>query len=278
MMLLADTALPPGSFAVATVNHGLRGEAAAECALVQRVCADRAIPCTTLAATVPPGNVQSQARAARYAVLAEWAQDGGLAAVATAHQADDQVETVLMRLARGSGVAGLAGVRARGLVPGSTVQLVRPMLGFTRAECEAVVARAGIDWVRDPSNRDLRYDRVRLRQALAGSDLLVPERIAASAAACADADAALDWAADREWAVQVDLVAGAIHYRPQAPRAIAMRVVARAVAELGGSLRGSQAAELVDVLVAGGQANVGGVLARAAAGYWHFTAEPPRRA
>lgn len=277
MLLLAHAAFP-GRFAVATVNHGLRSEAAAECALVQQVCADRGIDCTVLTVSVSPGNVQAQARAARYAALAQWAVDHRLAALATAHQADDQIETVLMRLARGSGVAGLAGVREKGLVPGSTVPLVRPMLGIARAECEAVAMAAGIDWVRDPSNQDRRFDRVRLRQALAGNALLSPERIAASAAACADADAALEWAADREWAGQVDLLGGTIRYRAQAPRAIAMRVAARAVAELGGGLRGSQAAELVDMLAADGRGNVGGVLAWADAGEWHFTAEPPRRA
>lgn len=277
MLLLAHAAIP-GRFAVATVNHGLRDEAAAECALVQQVCAARAIPCTVLAVAVSPGNVQAEARVARYAALAQFAQDHALTALATAHQADDQIETVLMRLARGSGVAGLAGVRERGLVPGSTLPLVRPMLGITRAECEALVAAEGIAWVRDPSNQDLRYDRVRMRQALVGNGLLPPERIAASAAACADADRALEWAADREWAGQVDVVGGTIRYRAQAPRAIAMRVAARAVAELGGSLRGSQAAEMVDILAAGGRGNFGGVLAWAEAGQWHFTAEPPRRA
>lgn len=277
MLLLAQAAIP-GRFTVSTVNHGLRSEAAAECARVHSISAARGIPCTVLAVSVAPGNVQAEARSARYAALAQWAQDHALMALATAHQADDQIETVLMRLARGSGVAGLAGVRERGVVPGSTVPLVRPMLGITRAECEALVAAEGIDWVRDPSNLDLRYDRVRLRQALVDQGLLAPERIAASAAACADADAALEWAADREWDGQVDVFGGTIRYRPQAPRAITMRVAARAVAELGGALRGSQAADLVNMLAAGGRGNVGGVLAWADAGEWHFTAEPPRRA
>ncbi|MEO0062916.1 MAG: hypothetical protein RLZZ08_1476, partial [Pseudomonadota bacterium] len=266
MLLLAAEAIP-GGFEVATVDHGLRAEAAGECALVQRVCADRGISCAVLPVLVAQGNVQAQARAARYAALAQWAQDRGLAAIATAHQADDQVETVLMRLARGSGVAGLAGIRAGGVVPDTTLPLVRPMLGFTRQTCEQIVAAAAIDWVRDPSNTDDHYDRVRLRKALslntfAQQALVSPDAIAATAAHCADADAALDWAAQREWDERVICDDGLVRYRPQAPRAVAMRIVTRAVQELGGAIRGAQAADIADALQGGCSANAGGVLAR----------------
>lgn len=277
MLLLAARAVP-GRFCVATVDHGLRPAAAEECALVQRVCQGLDVPCAILKVSVPPGNVQAQARAARYAALDQWGREQGLAALATAHQADDQVETVLMRLARGSGVAGLAGIRERGMVPGGDMPLIRPILGFSRAECEAIVRAAGLDWARDPSNADTRFDRVRVRQALANGPGIPADGIATSAAACADADAALQWAADREWAERVEQQAEQIVYRPGAPRAIALRVVERAIAELGGTVRGSQAADLLDRLAAGDAGNAGGVLARATDWIWVFRPEPPRRA
>lgn len=276
MLLLAHQAIP-GQFEVATVDHGLRAAAEQECALVAGLCAERGIPCTVLRATVAPGNVQAEARKGRYAVLAHWAQARGLAAMATAHQADDQAETLLLRLARGSGVAGLAGVRERGLVPGSSLPLLRPMLGFTRAECAEIVATAGIDPVCDPSNEDDRFDRVRMRQLLAAMPLGSAQGVLATASNCADADAALAWAADREWAERVSVGEGEVRYRPQAPRAVAIRIVERAVAHLGGTLRGGQAADLVDALCAGNTANAGGVLARCKGGDWHFAPEPPRR-
>lgn len=276
MLLLAHAAVP-GRFEVATVDHGLRLAAAAECAHVAALCSERNIACTTLRVSVAAGNVQAEARKARYAALAEWASGRRLAAIATAHQADDQAETLLMRLARGSGVAGLAGIRARGSVPGSALPLLRPMLGFTRIECERICAAAGVEFVSDPSNADPAYDRVRARQFLQAMPLGSPGSVAASAAACADADAALGWAADREWTERVTVEPGAIRYCPQAPRAIAIRIVARAVAELGGALRGSQAADLADALLRREGGNAGGVLARNVAGDWLFSAEPPRR-
>ena len=98
----------------ATVDHGLRPDAADEAAEVARVCAMLGVPHATLAVTVPEGNVQNEARTARYAALAEWMARQGLAALLTAHHADDQAETLLLRLNRASGVAGLAGVREGG--------------------------------------------------------------------------------------------------------------------------------------------------------------------
>ncbi|HTM19329.1 MAG TPA: tRNA lysidine(34) synthetase TilS, partial [Kofleriaceae bacterium] len=142
LLLLAQAAIP-GRFAVATVNHGLRPEAAGECAMVERVCGERGIPCVTLAVKTGAGNLQAAARAARYAALAEWAGREGLSAIATAHHADDQAETLLMRLNRASGLAGLAGVRARGVLPEGKLPLLRPLLRWRRAELAAVVTEAG---------------------------------------------------------------------------------------------------------------------------------------
>lgn len=276
-LLLLCQAAVPGRFEVATVDHGLRAESAAECAMVADLCKARGVICNVLATALQPGNIQAEARAARYAVLSDWAEARGLSAIATAHHADDQAETLLMRLNRGSGVAGLAGVRERGMVPGGTVALIRPLLRFRRAELAALLQRAGIAPVNDPSNADDRFDRVRIRKALAAADWLDPAALAASAAHLADADEALDWAARREWAARVEIADGTLRYRPQAPRAVVLRVVERALAHFGGTPRGQAVAGLVARLEAGEGGNVAGVLARADGDGWLFTAEPRRR-
>lgn len=278
LLVLAAAALP-GRVSAATVDHGLRAESAAEAAHVAAICQDLDVPHETLAVAVEPGNVQSAARAARYAALGQWAVRHELAALATAHHADDQAETLLLRLNRASGVAGLAGVRARGTVPGTRLPLLRPLLGWRRAELADIVAAAGLDPVDDPSNRDDRFDRARLRKALAQADWLDVPALAQSAAHLADADSALQWAAAREWAEQVERGAMGITYRPQAPRAVALRVLARIVTELDGEApRGSAVARLFDTLLARQPASIGGLVARALPGGWSFARAPKRRA
>ena len=278
LLVLAAAALP-GRVSAATVDHGLRAESAAEAAHVAAICGDLDVPHETLAVAVEPGNVQSAARAARYAALEQWAVRHELAALATAHHADDQAETLLLRLNRASGVAGLAGVRARGTVPGTRLPLLRPLLGWRRAELADIVAAAGLDPVDDPSNRDDRFDRARLRKALAQADWLDVPALAQSAAHLADADSALEWAAAREWAEQVERGAMGITYRPQAPRAVALRVLARIVTELDGEApRGSAVARLFDTLLARQPASIGGLVARALPGGWSFARAPKRRA
>lgn len=277
LLLLAQAALP-GRIAAATVDHGMRAESADEAAMVGRVCAGLGIPHAVLAVVVAPGNVQSQARSARYAALADWAAGAGLAALATAHHADDQAETLLMRLNRGSGVAGLAGVRARGLVPGTQMPLLRPLLRFRRAELAAVVKAAGLEPADDPSNDDERFDRARLRKSLRQADWLDVPALAASAAHLADADAALDWAAQREWSEWISRAPLGLTYRPQAPRAVAMRVIARIVRELDGEEpRGSAVARLFDSLLARETASIGNLVARVTTDGWSFTKAPQRR-
>lgn len=247
--------------------------------MVGAVCATLGVPHAVLKIELAPGNVSAQARAARYAALAGWMADAGLAALATAHHRDDQAETLLLRLNRGSGVAGLAGVRARGTVPGSALALLRPVLGWRRSELGAVVAAAGLTPADDPSNRDPRYDRARLRAHLAGADWLDLPAIAASAAHLADADAALDWAAAREWREAVTRDGLGLTYRPQAPRAVALRVLARIVVELGDEpARGAALARLFETLIARQPASIGNLVARPLPGGWSFTKAPARRA
>ncbi|WP_126172973.1 tRNA lysidine(34) synthetase TilS [Altericroceibacterium xinjiangense] len=276
LLLLAQKAIPH-RFAVATVDHGLRAEAAAECAGVAQVCAARGIACEVLTVTVAPGNVQDRARHARYAALSDWLIRHDLCALATAHHADDQAETLLMRLNRASGTGGLAGVRERGRVPGSEIPLLRPLLGFRRTELEAIVSAAALDPVRDPSNADERFDRVQIRQALADADWLDPAALARSAAHLAEAEDALDWAAAREWAENVACTEETIRYRPAAPNAIALRIAARAMARFGATPRGSELARLVERLHAGEGGNVAGVMVRPEGDAWLFCREPARR-
>ncbi len=274
LLRLAHAALP-GRVAAATVDHGLRPEAAAEAAHVAQLCAALGVPHDTLTVEVGEGNVQAQARAARYAALAGWMEGEALAALATAHHADDQAETLVMRLNRGSGVAGLAGVRERALVPGTRLALLRPVLGWRRARLAQLAA--GMQPVQDPSNHDLAFDRVRIRQALADSDWVDVPSWAQAAAHLAEADAALDWAAAREWADNVEQEPMGLIYRPQAPRAVALRVVARIVGQMDAPARGAAIARLFDTLVARQPASIGALIVRPMPGGWNFAKAPRRR-
>jgi tRNA(Ile)-lysidine synthase len=262
LLLLAYAALPR-RIAVCSIDHGLRAEAAGEVALVERIAAERGIPFTPVTVKLAPGNTQAKAREARYAALARWAQDRRLGAVATAHHADDQAETLLMRLNRGSGLAGLAGVRARSAIEGSEVTLLRPLLGWRKAELAGVVEAAGITPATDPSNTNPAYDRARLRAALAGADWLDPVQIAASAAHIAEGWQALEWYAELDWHEMVmrDADAPGFIYAANVPRIIAIETICRIIRELGGHATRSEAARAWDRLWAGDNASLGGVLA-----------------
>jgi tRNA(Ile)-lysidine synthase len=265
LLLLAHRALP-GRIAVASIDHGLRAEAAGEVALVERIAGERSIPFTPLAVTLAPGNMQAQARAARYAALARWAQDGGLGAIATAHHADDQAETLLMRLNRGSGLAGLAGVRAQGSLEDTGIALLRPLLGWRKAELARIVSAAGITPALDPSNTNPDFDRARLRAQMAVADWLDVEKIAASAAHLGEAWQALSWYAELDWHEMVKREATApgglgFTYCANVPRIIAIETIGKIIAELGGHASRSEAARAWDRLWAGENASLGGVLA-----------------
>jgi tRNA(Ile)-lysidine synthase len=190
MLLLADATFP-GQVEVATVDHRLRPEAADEAAFVAALCAQRGIAHATLAVEVPrQANISDAARHVRYAALSAWRERRKLDWVATAHHADDQLETFVMRLNRASGLAGLAGIRA---ING---RVIRPLLGWRRGELAEIVTTTGIAAVTDPSNSDDRYDRARVRKQLAQSDLLDAFAVARSAALLGEAEAALDSAID----------------------------------------------------------------------------------
>lgn len=276
LLLLAEAAMP-GRVEVATVDHGLRPESASEAARVLELCAGHGIPCEMLQVKVGAGNLQEQARLARYRALGEWLRRRELTALATAHHADDQAETLIMRLNRASGVPGLAGVRERTNIPGTDLVLLRPLLGWRRQELLDFVDEAGLLPAHDPSNDDEKFDRVRIRRALAGADWLDVPALAQSAAHIAEAEAVLQWTAQREWRERVDVGEGEIRYRPLAPQAIRLRVVMRAIALVGGDPRGGSVAKLMNRLARGKDSNLAGVIVRVDGETWTFRKEPPRR-
>ncbi|WP_271180489.1 tRNA lysidine(34) synthetase TilS [Ancylobacter defluvii] len=183
---------------VASVDHGLRPEAADEAVAVGRLAACVGLPHDVLHLDAPlaGGGLQEAARTGRYAVLAAHARAIGATAIATAHTLDDQAETVLFRLMRGSGLSGLAGMPAER--PMHDVALLRPLLGLRKDDLIAACRRAGVDFVEDPSNRDPRFARARLRLLLPllEKEGLGADRLARFAARVARADAALEVAVD----------------------------------------------------------------------------------
>lgn len=168
LVLADDFAKRSGKQLVAaTVDHGLRVAAADEAAMVAAFCAARGIAHSTLKWTDwrGEGNLQAGARAARYDLLSHWACRQDADVVLLGHTQDDQAETVLMSLARGSGVDGLAGMSA---AKGGVFH--RPLLSLRRGDLRAMLQEAGVDWADDPSNDDLRFDRVKARQMMAHLD------------------------------------------------------------------------------------------------------------
>ena len=284
-MLLLAAAARPGQVEAATVDHGFRPEARSEGEMVAAVCERLGIRHALLTARwdeLPETAIQERARKQRYRLLGYWAEERGLDALATAHHADDQAETLLMRLARGSGVRGLAGMRPRSIAPGSHDRLIRPLLGWQRSELAQVCEAAGLSPAADPSNDDCRFERVRVRGALAEAGWLDAAAMARSAANLADADDALDWAMRKEWKHSVTERRDAITYRPDdAPAEIVRRIVARAIRKLAtegeGELRGLELDRLLASLKDGGTATLRGV--RCEGGReWRFAAAPRRNA
>lgn len=276
LLWLAERAFP-GRVEAATVDHRLRPEAADEAAMVARYCAAAGVPHATF---VPPepigGNVPSSARAVRYALLQRWRQDRGLDWLLTAHHADDQLETMLMRLNRASGVGGLAGVRARN----GTV--LRPLLAWRRGELAAIAEGQGLPHVHDPSNDDPHYDRAVMRAHLRGVDWIDPLAATRSATACAEADEALHWMVERiadAW-LRGPKPGLLVLERWDFPREVQRRLLAHMLALSDPQApppRGDSLDRALDRLLAGGKASVGnGVFT--AGRVWRLRPAPPRRA
>jgi len=153
-----------GAITALTVDHGLRAESAAEAAKVGNWLAARGIAHHVLRWSGPRAarGVQAAARSARYRLLEAWCAEAGVFHLLLAHHLDDQAETVLLRLARGSGLDGLAGMAA--MLEHAPCRLLRPFLDVPRPRLAATLESAGQSWIDDPSNRDAAYARARLRR------------------------------------------------------------------------------------------------------------------
>jgi tRNA(Ile)-lysidine synthase len=279
-LLLLMAALGRRGTAAATVDHGIRPAAAAEARHAADLAHDCGIVHTTLSGPLPErvggtANLSARARVLRYRLLEEHAAAIGARWIATAHHADDQLETMVMRLARGAGLRGLAGVRVRqGMV-------VRPLLGWRRAELGALVADRGIVPVDDPSNVDDRFDRARLRKRLADAGWFDPLAASRSAGALAEAEEAIAWMVDRLVAErgrfgedEASVQAGAL------PGELRRRLVERCLAHVDPAIapRGDEVGRTIARLSEGGSGTLGGVRYGVdGQGGWTFRKAPPRR-
>ncbi len=173
-----------------TIDHGLRPEAREEAQLVRRTATALGIGHTRIDWRWDHrGNLQDAARRGRYRKLAEWAEAEGLDAVLLGHTRNDQAETLLMRLTRGSGVDGLAAMSPERIAHG--IRFLRPLLDVARYDLRRHLTVLGATWADDPTNDDPVFDRVRTRRAMAALDLDA-ERLAETAARLADARVALE--------------------------------------------------------------------------------------
>ena len=267
----------------ATVDHALRQEGQLEAENVARLCRELGVPHAILTAQwdeKPQSALQERARIERYRLLSLWAKERGLSALLTAHHADDQAETLLMRLNRGSGVRGLAGMRPVRTLS-SDLKLVRPLLSWRRFELERICVDAGVEPVRDPSNENDSFERVRVRKALVAAEWLDTQAVIRSVANLFDADQALDWAAEMQWRLAVDVSDDVIRYRPaDAPPEIRRRIIARTIAVLASEgeadLRGAELDRLIESLSSGGTSTIRGVLC-SGGNEWRFRKAPKRR-
>jgi tRNA(Ile)-lysidine synthase len=235
--------LPPAApqITVLTVDHRLRNEARAEAGWVCALAGELGFAHRTLAweEEKPKTGIQAAARAARYDLMTSFCHERGIPAIVTAHNRDDQAETFVMRLARGSGVDGLAGMAAISQWRG--IDLLRPLLDVSRARLEDFLTSKSQSWLEDPSNRDDRYERVRIRDALRAVEALgLPrERLALTARRLSRARDALE-------AVTVDFLKSALAVHEagigemaysallEAPDEIALRAMSRLCLAFGG--------------------------------------------
>lgn len=274
LLLLASRVLP-GQVVAATVDHQLRPESADEADFVGALCRDLAVPHDIMRPAHPiVGNIQSSARAARYALLEQAADAHGCAYIATAHHGDDQIETLLMRVARGSGVDGMASIRVK------NGRIIRPILGFAKAELEDICAAAGIDPVRDPSNDNADFDRVAMRQWIAQSDHPFEiDRANRTAAACGDAADALSWMTRTLADERITKADDAIVCDAQSlPREIQRRLLLESIHRLDPGLhpKGGAIDHLLIQLQSGKSAMIGNLICKGGP-RWTLSPAPPRR-
>jgi len=183
---------------VLTIDHGLRDSAANDARQVCKWASALGLGCDILAwqHDEPTSRVQEKARTGRYQLMSDWCASNGFDGVITAHHGDDQAETMLMRLARGSGVDGLSGMSERSEIFGLTV--FRPLMNVTCNDLRNVLKQADHDWLEDPANSDENYERVRVRGAMSTMEQVGIDRQALnlSAKRLSRARSALEMVAD----------------------------------------------------------------------------------
>jgi tRNA(Ile)-lysidine synthase len=302
----------PSRVVAATVDHRLRPESAGEAAMVAAACEKLGIDHATLSIETSPeagSNLHAWARQERYQLLKRWAVEAQAPMLCTAHHAEDQAETFLMRAARASGLSGLAAVRARnetsaewerqatavaspegGLsseVARSPITLLRPLLRWRRRELRAIAQSLRLPWVDDPSNQDPRFDRTRFRAWLAEAPWLDPIPIGKTAENLASLDEDLLEISRWLWrtrALETDSDEARLDVEGL-PRGV-KRYLARLGIEHVRSTRSldggnwspaSNVEALLDALEAGSSATQANVLASAKGTVWHFREAPPRR-
>jgi tRNA(Ile)-lysidine synthase len=273
----------------ATVDHGLRAESADEAKAVAKLCARLGVGHRILQwkGAKPATRLQERAREARYRLLVDHAKAIGADALVTAHHADDQAETVLFRLLRGSGVAGLRGMDVMTARDGMTI--ARPLMALRKRDLIAFANARGAPFVDDPSNADPRFARTRLRALLArlgeeGLDADALDRLARRARETEEALAHLTAEVEARLGSESALDARALL---GAPMAIAHRILARRIAETGGRDASRIGLEKIETLALSLRealkerraygANLGGALVRLSTkGRLSFAPEPPR--
>ena len=230
-----------------TVDHGLRAESSAEARAVKRLASQLDVAHRTLRwrGVKPTTGLQEAARAARYHLLAAAATKAKAKHILTAHTLDDQAETVLFRMSRGSGLTGLAAMKHASPLPtcdAGSLTLVRPLLDIPKARLIATLKQAGIDFARDRSNYDPRFTRARLRGVMPGlaQEGLDAERLALLAQRLRRADQAIEVAVDeaalamspRSWARRQPIAFETAKF-VALPAEVALRLLGRAIARAG---------------------------------------------
>ncbi|MBM3555663.1 MAG: tRNA lysidine(34) synthetase TilS [Alphaproteobacteria bacterium] len=220
------------------VDHRLRPGSAADARKAARLARRLGLTARVLTRKGPPprADIQASARAARYALLEDGCRRAGVLHLLLAHHAEDQAETLLLRLQRGSGLDGLAAMPA--IAERRECRLLRPLLGFSKARLAATLAATGLEAINDPANASDAFARVRLRRAVAELEL-DPARLAATATHLGRARAALgDSVLDGLAASVVVEGDGNLLIDPDAIRAlpeeVGLRVLARALLAVGG--------------------------------------------
>lgn len=273
LLLLAAQACP-GRVAAATVDHGLRPASSTEAEFVASICGERGIPHATLRPVVPiRGSIQSAARRARYGLLHDWMKEQHIDWLATAHHADDQLETMIMRILRGSGIDGMSGIREK------RSNIIRPLLHFQKSALEAYVTDHGIDAVNDPSNRDQGFDRVRVRNALKDLEGFDTSLASQSASALGAAREAIEWHVEQLAAEHVEGTDNGCSLGKTAfPHEIQRRLLLKClhICEPSLSPRGQQIDQTIAALERGETVTLGDILCRGGE-QWTFQAAPKRR-